>query len=437
MSAGLCLPARRARRADLDAMIPDTPPTQEPKASLQAGTARSTGWRLWLIVLLLLAGAAYLAFGRIGKPRGPSAEASPVTPKPGIPVAAAQASVGDFNRYLTALGTVTPFNTVTIKSRVDGELVKVNFQEGQIVHQGDLLVQIDPRPYQVQLEQAQGAMARDKANLANAKTTLARDKTLLADQVLAPQDYDNQAAVVGQYEGTIASDQSAIDNAKLQLTYSRITSPITGRIGLRLMDVGNIVHATDTTGLAVITQVRPIAVLFSIPEDDLPKVRKDIHAGQQLPVEAYDRTQKTKLADGSLLTFDNQIDTTTGTVKLKASFPNDDYSLFPNQFVNVKMLVETNRGVILVPTAAIQRSALGSFVYVVKPDHTVEVRKVTVGATEGETAWIQAGLGQGDQVVIEGGDRLQQGSAVRVRMASSNGAAPAPAVVTGSQSSAQ
>jgi multidrug efflux system membrane fusion protein len=280
-------------------------------------------------------------------------------------------------------------------------------------------------------------MARDKANLANARITLARDKTLLAEQVLAPQDYDNQAAVVGQYEGTVASDQSAINNANLQLTYSRITAPITGRIGLRLVDVGNIVHANDATGLAVITQVRPIAVLFSIPEDDLPKVRKDLHAGQQLPVEAYDRTQKTRLADGTLLTFDNQIDTTTGTVKLKASFPNDDYSLFPNQFVNVKMLVDTNRGVILVPTPAIQRSALGTFVYVVKPDNTVEVRKVTVGATEGETSWIQAGLSQGEQVVIEGGDRLQQGSKVRVRMAANNGAAPAPGVVTGTQSSVQ
>lgn len=392
---------------------------------------------MWLLALVVLVSAAYMAMGRIGKPRVPSAEASPVTPKPGIPVAAGQASLGDFNRYLTALGTVTPFNTVTIKSRVDGELVQVNFREGQIVHQGDLLVQIDPRPYQVQLEQAQGALARDKANLANAKTTLARDQALLADKVIAPQDYDNQVAVVGQYNGTISSDQAAVDNAKLQLTYSRITAPITGRIGLRLVDVGNIVHATDTTGLAVITQVRPIAVLFSIPEDDLPGVRKDIHAGQHLPVEAYDRTQKTKLADGTLLTFDNQIDTTTGTVKLKASFPNDDYSLFPNQFVNVKMLVDTNRGVILVPTAAIQRSSLGSFVYVVKADNTVEVRKVTVGATEGETAWIKGGLSQGDRVVIEGGDRLEQGSKVRVRVAANNAAAPAPGIVTGSQSSAQ
>lgn len=355
----------------------------------------------------------------MGKAREPSAEASPVIPRPGIPVAATAATLGDLNRYLTALGTVTPFYTVTIKSRVDGELIKVNFREGQIVHQGDLLLQIDPRPYQVQLEQAEGALARDKANLANAKTTLTRDKTLLADQVIAAQDYDNQQAVVGQYEGTILGDQAAIDNAKLQLTYSRITAPVSGRIGLRLVDQGNIVHATDTGGLAVITQLRPIAVLFSIPEDDLPKVRKDVHAGQELSVEAYDRTQKTKLAVGTLLTFDNEIDTTTGTVRLKASFPNEDYSLFPNQFVNVKLLVDTDRGVVLIPTAAIQRSAVGNFVYVIKPDNTVEVRKVTVGATEGETSSIQDGVKAGERLVVEGADRLQQGSKVRVRMASS------------------
>jgi multidrug efflux system membrane fusion protein len=389
-----------------------------------------------LLVTLALGGVAYLALGRIGRARVPAAEASPVTARPSIPVAAAEATLGDLSRYLTALGTVTPFNTVTVKSRVDGELVKVNFREGQIVHQGDLLVQIDPRPYQVQLELAQGALARDKANLANAKTTLARDKALLAESVIARQDYDNQASMVGQNEGTILSDQAAINNAKLQLTYSQIRAPITGRIGLRLVDAGNIVHATDTQGLAVIAQVRPIAVLFSIPEDDLPKVRKDVHAGQQLPVEAYDRTQKTKLADGTLLTFDNQIDTTTGTVRLKASFPNQDFSLFPNQFVNVKLLVDTNRGVVLIPTAAIQRSSLGNFVYVVKPDNTVEVRNVAVGATEGDISWIKSGIAAGDRVVIEGGDRLAQGSKVKVRMAA-NSAAPNTGVTTGIQSGTQ
>ena len=386
-------------------------------------------WGWWLLLLLAFVGVGYAAFGRMGKTHAPSAEASPVTAPPAIPVAAASARLGDLNRNLVALGTVTPFYTVTIKSRVDGQLMAVNFREGQIVHQGDLLIQIDPRPYEVQLQQAEGQMARDRANLSNAKITLERDKTLLADKVIAPQDYDNQAAVVGQYSGTIVADQSAINNAKLQLTYSRITAPITGRIGLRLVDPGNIVHATDTTGLAVITQVRPIAVLFSIPEDDLPRVRKDLHAGQTLPVEAYDRTEKTKLADGTLMTFDNQIDTTTGTVRLKASFPNQDYSLFPNQFVNVKLLVDTDRNVVLIPTAAVQRSSIGNFVYVINPDHTVEVRQVTLGATEGETTSVQSGVKAGEQVVIEGADRLQQGSRVRVRVAA-NAAAPPNAMAT-------
>jgi membrane fusion protein, multidrug efflux system len=409
----------------------------EPATSAHSAPPASGGsirparrWRWWLLLLLALAGVSYAAFGRMGKARAPSAEASPVTPPPGIPVAAATARLGDLSRNLTALGTVTPFYTVTIKSRVDGQLMTVAFREGQIVHQGDLLIQIDPRPYQVQLELAQGQLARDEANLTNAKITLDRDKTLLADNVIARQDYDNQAAVVGQYNGTIMADQSAINNAKLQLTYSRITAPVTGRIGLRLVDPGNIVHATDAGGLAVITQVRPIAVMFSIPEDDLPKVRKDLRAGQQLPVEAYDRTQKTKLADGTLLTFDNQIDTTTGTVRLKASFPNQDYSLFPNQFVNVKLLVDTDRNAVLIPTAAVQRSSVGNFVYVVKPDNTAEVRKVTLGATEGETTAVQSGVTAGEQVVIEGGDRLQQGSKVRVRMTANSGAAGPSAMAT-------
>jgi multidrug efflux system membrane fusion protein len=411
---------------------------RKPNPSGQAGLrggGSSGAWSLWLLLLIALAGGAYLVFARMGKPRVPNAEASPVTTRPGIPVAAAQAMVGDLNRYLEALGTVTPFYTVTIKSRVDGQIVSVDFREGQIVHKGDLLIQIDPRPFQVQLEQAEGQLARDKANLANARITLARYKTLLADDVIARQDYDNQAALLGQYQGTITADQAAIDNAQLQLTYSRITAPITGRIGLRLVDPGNIVHATDTQGLAVITQVRPIAVLFSIPEDDLPRVRKDVHSGNQLAVEAFDRTLKTKLATGTLLTYDNQIDTTTGTVRLKASFPNDDFSLFPNQFVNIKMLVDTDRNVVLIPTAAIQRSALGTFVYVVEPDNTVELRKVEIGATEGEISSVTAGVRVGDRVVTEGADRLQQGSKVRLRMAAKT--TPNPNLVNQDQGAAR
>ncbi len=421
----------------MNSTIPRTGDRPNParEETRSAGPASANRWRLWVLIAAGLASVAYLMLSRMGKPRVPNAEASPVTPRPGIPVAAAQAHSGDLNRYLTALGTVTPFNTVTVKSRVDGQIVNVAFREGQIVHEGDLLIQIDPRPFQVQLEQAQGQLARDKANLANARITLARDKTLLTEKVIAPQDYDNQAAVVGQYDGTIVSDQAAIDNAKLQLTYSRITAPITGRIGLRLVDPGNIVHATDTQGLAVITQVRPIAVLFNIPEDELPRVRKDVHLGEQLPVEAFDRTLKTKLAAGTLLTYDNQIDPTTGTVRLKASFPNEDFSLFPNQFVNVRMLVDTDRNVVLIPTAAVQRSALGTFVYVVKPDNTVEVRKVELGATEADTTSVKSGVEAGERLVVEGADRLQQGSKVKVRMASNGGETANPAVTNqGSQS---
>jgi multidrug efflux system membrane fusion protein len=406
---------------------PQPDPPEHPASVREDGATRV--WRLVLLLLVVLSGAAYLTFLRMGKPRTPNAEASPVTPRPGIPVTAAQAVVGNLDRYLEALGTVTPFYTVTVKSRVDGEIVNVAFHEGQIVHKGDLLIQIDPRPFQVQLEQAQGQLARDKANLTNAKITLARYKALLAENVIARQDYDNQAALLGQYQGTIAADQAAVDNTRLQLTYSRITAPITGRIGLRLIDPGNIVHATDTQGLAVITQVRPIAVLFSIPEDDLPAVRKDIRGGDQLKVQAFDRTLKTQLAAGTLLTYDNQIDTTTGTVRLKASFPNDDYSLFPNQFVNVRMLVGTDPNVVLIPTAAIQRSTLGTFIYVIRPDNTVEVRKVMLGATEGEATSVIGGLRAGERVVVEGADRLRQGSRVKVRMAANTAGTANPSLV--------
>ena len=238
-----------------------------------------------------------------------------------VPVAAVAATQGDLNQYINAIGTVTAYNTVTIKSRVDGQLNKVNFTEGQIVKAGDVLAEIDPRPYQVQLEQAQGTLAKDLATLENNKILYARDKELYAQKVIARQDLDNQEALVGQYAGSIESDKGAVDNAKLQLTYSKITSPITGRVGLRLQDPGNIIHATDTTGLAVITQLQPIAVDFSIPEDDLPKLETAMKANPQLPVVAYDRDVKHKLAEGALLTTDNQIDQSTGTIKLKAAFP--------------------------------------------------------------------------------------------------------------------
>jgi multidrug efflux system membrane fusion protein len=275
-------------------------------------------------------------------------------------------------------------------------------------------VQIDPRPYQAALDQAVGTLAKDQATLLNAQITLGRDKTLLTDQVIAAQDYDNQKAVVGQSIGTVASDKANIAAAKVNVIYTQITAPITGRIGLRLVDVGNIVHAADTTGLAVITQLQPIAVDFSLPEDNLPQVVKDMRGGETLPVDAFDRDLKTQLATGTLETFDSQIDQATGTIKMKAVFPNTDYSLFPNQFVNVKVLVDTLHDTLLVPAAAVQRNPQGTFVYAVKPDNTIEVRTVAIAATQGDVVALSSGVTAGEQLVTDGLDKVQAGTKVIV-----------------------
>ena len=319
---------------------------------------------------------------------------------------------GDFDVYLNALGTVTARGTVTVRSRVDGQLVRVLFNEGQVVKAGQMLAEIDPRPFQVQLEQMNGQLAKDQALLANARVDLERYRTLLAQDSIAKQQVDTQESLVRQYEATIASDKGQVDNAKLQLSFTKIVAPITGRLGLRQVDAGNMIHATDTNGLVVITQVQPVDVVFSIPESNLPRVQRRLSEGDPPVVDAYDRNQTRKLATGKLITIDNQIDTATGTIKLKAAFTNDDSALFPNQFVNVRMLLDTLHGVTIVPTAAVLRGAPGTFVYVVKDDQTVTVRPVKVGPIEGENAVIDSGVTPGDVVVVDGTDRLREGAKV-------------------------
>ena len=381
-------------------------------------------WWIPLLAVCLLATGAYALFSKPGGALSPAEPQRAATAGRRVPVVAAAARTGDINVYLTGLGSVTPLNTVTVKSRVDGQLVAVHFQEGQTVRSGDLLAEIDPRPFAVQLTQAEGQMAHDQALLKNARLDLQRYRGLYAKDSIPKQQVDTQEALVRQYEGTVQADQGQIDNAKLQLDYARITAPISGRLGLRLVDPGNIVHASDAGGLVVITQLQPIAVVFTIPEDGLPAVLEQLKAGRRLVVEAYDREQRRKLATGFLLTVDNEIDPSTGTVRLKAEFPNQNDELFPNQFVNARLLVDVKHDATLVPAAALQRGTQGTFVYVVKDDHTVAMRPVRVGVTEGDDASIDAGLSPGDLVVVDGADRLREGSAVEPQVRAGNPVAP-------------
>lgn len=386
-----------------------------------------------LIVVALVAGGAWWWFagrepaatapaaGAPGAPAASGADKAGRVGKKGFdpsnrpqPVAVATVRQQNVNVYLNALGTVTPLRTVTVRPRVEGQLLRVNFTEGQMVKEGDLLAEVDPRPFQVQLMQAEGQMAKDQALLANAKVDLERYRTLFAQDSIARQQLDTQASLVRQYEGAIQLDQAQIDSAKLQLTYTRITAPISGRIGLRQVDPGNVIRASDANGLVVIAQLQPIAAIFPIPQDNLQAVMKRTRGAQRIPVEAWDREQKTKLASGTLITVDNQIDPQTGTVRLKAEFPNRDMELFPNQFVNVRMLVDTLKDALVVPQAAVQRGSRGVFVFVVGADGTVSLRNVEVGPTEGQVVAVTGGIAAGDRVVIEGTDRLRDGARVEV-----------------------
>jgi len=327
---------------------------------------------------------------------------------------AVQAQAGDISLSLDALGTVTPLATVTVRPQLSGYLTQVAFTEGQMVKQGDFLAQIDPRPYQIALEQAQGQLARDQALLKNAQIDLARYQKLNAQDSIARQQLDTQQSLVLQYQGTIISDQAQADTAKLDLDYCHITAPVTGRVGLRQVDQGNYVQTGDTNGLVVITQLQPITVIFTIPEDNIPLVQQGLQAGQKLQVTAFDRTGTTELATGKLATIDNQIDTTTGTVKLRAHFDNADNALFPNQFVNVTLHVRTEQAQAIVPMAAIQHGSTGAFVYRVKDDKTVTVQPVKIGIIDGDKVEIVSGAKTGDQVVVDGVDQLREGSKVIV-----------------------
>lgn len=399
----LSAPLREHDHADEDA-----PARGAPAPDARSGR-RSTLWLL--LVLLVVAGLAAWVVLRAGHQPAATGRFQSTGP---MPVGTAKVDKGDMPVALSGLGTVTPLAMVTVKTQINGQLIDVAFKEGQLVAKGDVLAQIDPRPYQVALAQAEGQLAKDQALLKNAQLDLARYKTLVAQNSVARQTADTQAALVQQDLGTVQADQAQVDTQKLNLTYCRIVAPVSGRVGLRQVDPGNYVQTSDAGGIVVITQLQPISVIFTLPEDNLPAVLKRLNAGATLAATAFDRTGATKLGSGSLATVDNQIDPTTGTVKLRAVFDNPDQLLFPNQFVNIGLLVDTLHDTSIVPLAAIQRGAPGTFVYLVKPDDTVAAQPVKLGPGDTRNVAVIKGLTPGDAVVTDGADRLKDGAKVRL-----------------------
>lgn len=399
-----------------------TAPPPKPKKTETPHEHRSYRW-IWIVVILVLA-IGGLTYYRKQQAAAQAAKAKAAAANRSVPITTVTVRQGPIGIYINALGTVTPVYTATITTRVDGQIVSVNYREGQMVHKGDVLIQIDPRPYQAALTQAQGTLAHDEALLGESRIDLDRYQLAFNRNAIAKQQLDDQTQTVKQNEGSVKNDQGTVAVATTNLDYATIKAPIDGRVGLRLVDPGNIVTAGSTTALVVITQLQPITVIFSVAEDYLPQIQKQLRQGSKMSVDAFDRAQQTKLATGALLTLDNQVDTSTGTVKLKAIFPNQDTALFPNQFVNTRLLVDTEQNASLAPTAAIQRNAQGTFVYLIKPDNTAAMQPVTVGTTDGSVAAVQ-GLQPGQVIAVAGFDKLQDGAKVSVSNASGGPNVPA------------
>jgi multidrug efflux system membrane fusion protein len=408
----------RTRRPDddLKPKLRRAPPA--PSIDSRRGSRVRIGVGLIVLIALIVAAYEFVPWPRAGhQPAGRQI--------PPQPVGAATIGQGDIRVVVNALGTVTPIATVTVQTQINGQLLQVGFTEGQLVKKGDFLAQIDPRPYELLQAQYEGQLAHDQGLLAQAQVDLARYQKLAEQNSIARQQYEDQIYIVQQYQGTVKLDQAQIDQQKLNVLYCRIVSPVTGRVGLRLIDPGNYVQTTNNSGIAVVTQMQPITVIFPIPEDDLPQIVPQLNAGTTLQVSAYDRANVKMLATGRVIALDSQIDTTTGTVKVRAQFDNPDYALFPNQFVNAQLLVRTLHDAVTVPTAAIQRGEPGTYVYVINGDSTVSVRPIKLGPTDGPMAAVNSGLAVGDRVVVDGGDRLRDGA--RVTVPGAQGQAPAAA----------